>query len=194
MSSTDSDISTLTAEDIAPYAFNGPIALSAQRFLNACDQMEAGILSSTVRAWSTIALFGAMENVFASQEDPVPAINEALDRITEYVTATQYLGTWLARSLPTSALENTVVGEVEQRTGSHYSGLFGQFSPDSFWDEATNLLKMRLERNQLDPTLWTGKSVLDAGCGGGRYTVAWRKLGASTVTGLDLSDANVTDA
>ena len=40
----------------------------------------------------------------------------------------------------------------------------------------------------------SSESVLDAGCGGGRYTVAWRELGAAKATGLDISPINIGDA
>jgi ubiquinone/menaquinone biosynthesis C-methylase UbiE len=36
--------------------------------------------------------------------------------------------------------------------------------------------------------------VLDAGCGGGRYSVAWKALGAASVLGVDLSEKGIDDA
>ena len=36
--------------------------------------------------------------------------------------------------------------------------------------------------------------MLDAGCGGGRYTVAWKLLGAKTATGCDVSETGLADA
>ena len=36
--------------------------------------------------------------------------------------------------------------------------------------------------------------MLDAGCGGGRYSVAWRLLGAKPVVGFDISTTGIEDA
>jgi ubiquinone/menaquinone biosynthesis C-methylase UbiE len=46
-------------------------------------------------------------------------------------------------------------------------------------------------RRIVDPA---GKSVVDIGCGGGIYSRAWRDLGASTVVGVDFSQAMVAAA
>jgi ubiquinone/menaquinone biosynthesis C-methylase UbiE len=47
---------------------------------------------------------------------------------------------------------------------------------DASWREAVLGL--------VDPT---SADVVDVGCGGGTYTLAWRDLGAATVTGVDFS-------
>ena len=41
---------------------------------------------------------------------------------------------------------------------------------------------------RLPPTFFTGKRVLDAGCGMGRYSYVAAQLGAATVVGFDLHD------
>jgi 2-polyprenyl-3-methyl-5-hydroxy-6-metoxy-1,4-benzoquinol methylase len=41
---------------------------------------------------------------------------------------------------------------------------------------------------RLPPTFFTGKRVLDAGCGMGRYSYVAAQLGATTVVGFDLHD------
>src|SRR4029077_425809 len=75
-----------------------------------------------------------------------------------------------------------------------YGRLFREFSATSFWDEPVKLLRERLERNFVNEVSWKGQRVLDAGCGGGRYSVAWRLLGAAHVTGLDVSKTGLADA
>src|SRR5207244_1364571 len=84
--------------------------------------------------------------------------------------------------------------EVISITGEHYGRLFQAFSSRSFWDEPVLLLRTRLERNGVDISRLEQKEVLDAGCGGGRYTAAWRILGAKRAVGIDASEIGIEDA
>ena len=52
-------------------------------------------------------------------------------------------------------------------------------------DEAIELLKIRWKRNGLSWNLIKDKTVLDMGCGSGRYSIALKVLGAKKVTGID---------
>jgi ubiquinone/menaquinone biosynthesis C-methylase UbiE len=72
--------------------------------------------------------------------------------------------------------------------------LFPGFSNTAFFDETLKLLKLRLERNGIAVDGFGGKSLIDVGCGGGRYACAWRELGASPVLGVDISPLNIKDA
>lgn len=83
---------------------------------------------------------------------------------------------------------------IEELTGEHYGRLFEAFEPKSYWSEPVKLLGDRLERNGIPTTALFGKDVLDAGCGGGRYTVAWALLGAKSAIGCDLSELGLWDA
>jgi len=136
-----------------------------------------------------------MERIFADQSEPVSEVNEGLENLTRFLRSAAELG-FDKISLPLSAEPNgtSTNGNVKHVTGEHYGQLFKNFSDRSYWDEPAELLKQRLERNGLAMEEIANKSVLDAGCGGGRYSVAWRLLGAKPVTGLDISPINVGDA
>ncbi|CAN5348717.1 hypothetical protein BH18GEM1_BH18GEM1_06900 [soil metagenome] len=84
--------------------------------------------------------------------------------------------------------------EVETVTGDHYGKLFRAFNDQSYWNEPTQLLRTRLERNGVTLKHMAMGEILDAGCGGGRYTVAWRLLGARLVIGVDFSELGISDA
>ena len=47
---------------------------------------------------------------------------------------------------------------------------------------------MRLLKNRVPKKIFKNKKVLDAGCGGGRYSYAIYKTGAKSVIGLDYGD------
>lgn len=53
--------------------------------------------------------------------------------------------------------------------------------------EALNLLLTRLKRNNISFRIIKNKTVLDMGCGSGRYSYALKKIGAKKVIGVDKS-------
>lgn len=80
--------------------------------------------------------------------------------------------------------------ELKETTGKVYGELWEEFPPDIV-DEATAMLRTRLTDNRVDTGLFTGKRVLDAGCGSGRYSIALSRLGAGEVVGVDYGDAGL---
>ncbi len=55
-------------------------------------------------------------------------------------------------------------------------------------EEAFQLLLTRVLRNNIPIDIFKDKTVLDMGCGSGRYSIAIKKLGAKKVVGIDLGD------
>lgn len=181
--------------EMAPCLNGGPYAKSASELIALSDGLGTSHFASTLRAWCVWYLFGLMEGIFASEEEPVSAVNTGVDRLSRFLTSAADLGLRNV-SFPVEPVSNgtNVNGDVKNITGEHYGQLFKSFSERSYWDEPVKLLKQRLERNGISMPEIENKSVLDAGCGGGRYSVAWRLLGAAPVTGLDISPINVSDA
>lgn len=177
----------------APCLRESLIAESGRKLVIAAQNLGKSPMAGILRAWCVPSLFGAMENAFNSSAEPTAAINEALNQITDFLNA----GGFCASNILTETLENQnneVEEKVEKVTGEHYGQLFKQFSDTSYWDEPVRLLRDRLERNGISISDIEGKSVIDVGCGGGRYTVAWRLLGAGKVTGYDISATGIADA
>jgi len=81
----------------------------------------------------------------------------------------------------------------EKTTGALYGSLFTAYDEQKF-DESVALFETRHKRWGIDLEWFKGKSCLDAGCGGGRYLVALARLGASQVTGIDISQPAVDAA
>jgi ubiquinone/menaquinone biosynthesis C-methylase UbiE len=88
--------------------------------------------------------------------------------------------------------ENSDQDSIAEVTGNTYFKLWKDFTEVEYHDEATRLLKIRLERNGI--TLNSFSRALDAGCGSGRYSMALRELGVSRVLGLDASHDSVAFA
>lgn len=81
---------------------------------------------------------------------------------------------------------------IEQATQSLYGSIFQQLTDDEF-NRSADLFAYRLEASGFDLERFKGKTCLDAGCGGGRYTVALCNLGAERVFGLDFTPSNIKE-
>lgn len=81
---------------------------------------------------------------------------------------------------------------IESQTGSLFGDLWKAFD-GGLYQKSIDLFEMRCKANGFDTAYFKGRKVLDAGCGGGRNSVAMAALGAS-VTGIDISDSGIEDA
>ncbi|MBU0509542.1 methyltransferase domain-containing protein [bacterium] len=75
--------------------------------------------------------------------------------------------------------------DFAQRTGQVYARLWSGFSREEYYRETLERLSERFTKN--DVAVQGVGHLLDAGCGGGRYTLALHELGAKRVTGVDVS-------
>jgi ubiquinone/menaquinone biosynthesis C-methylase UbiE len=181
---------------MAPCLQVGPLANQASQLVSVSRALGSSRWASVLRAWCVPYLFVSLENIFASDKDPVDSLNliiEDLSRFMEAATESGYQRLDLG-VIPGSTPLDSQGDEIEKITGEHYGRLFESFSNVSFWDEPVSLLRDRLVRNEVQLADLAGKDMLDAGCGGGRYTVAWRLLVAQTATGIDISEVGLADA
>jgi ubiquinone/menaquinone biosynthesis C-methylase UbiE len=81
-----------------------------------------------------------------------------------------------------------VIGE----TGRLFGDLWHRYD-DALFEESVALFARRFEANGFDLQWFRGKRCLDAGCGGGRYSVAMARLGAAQVVGIDISSEGISD-
>ncbi len=127
------------------------------------------------------------ETAFASNE-PFGAFVRLVEHAAAALEATHGL------PLAATTLEQSEGATPQDVTATHYGHLWGGFSPAHYFDEATALLGARFERNSLDLSRAASQRVLDAGCGGGRYSVALKRLGFADVVGLDWSTQGIAVA
>jgi ubiquinone/menaquinone biosynthesis C-methylase UbiE len=180
-----------SGQDTSLTTWTGALAQSAARVVRAAAALGDSRWASIQRAWCVPYMFHSMERVFAGREDPAPGLAAAFDHMSAYLETAAPLG--MGR-LSTRADERDREMAVEQMTGNHYGRLFREFDKESFLNEPVKLLRDRLTRNDVALLDLAKAKVLDAGCGGGRYSVAWRKLGAGHVLGVDLSQPGIQDA
>lgn len=82
---------------------------------------------------------------------------------------------------------------TDNQTSALFGDLWHRYDQQLF-EESTRLFAMRFEANGWDLDWFQGKTCLDVGCGGGRYSIAMAQLGAASVVGVDISLAGLEDA
>jgi ubiquinone/menaquinone biosynthesis C-methylase UbiE len=82
---------------------------------------------------------------------------------------------------------------LESATGRLFGSLWAPFN-DRLFEESVALFGKRLDLAKVDLGSFEDKVCLDAGCGGGRNSIAMARLGAREVLGIDLGEAGLVDA
>ena len=136
------------------------------------------------RAWVAFQLEYHRILIFDNHEDPKTQLINIINNLIEIVKSSKNL--LVGPVINFSKNKNLFSKElIEQFTHNLYGDLWINFSLEQY-EEATNLLKERLTKNDVDLSIIKDKVVLDAGCGSGRYTVALAKLGAKKAVGVDI--------
>ena len=170
----DSDIA------IAPCLASGPIANLAREAVLTARRLGNSPWATFAKTCAVPYLFNGMERGFNSEREPVGEINRLLEHLASYFALNVKIGfgELMSPGRPPGETTEESASQIEAVTGEHYGKLFEKFSTSAYWDEPANLLKLRLDRNGIDLNELPRKRVLDAGCGNGRYTAAWRLIGA----------------
>jgi ubiquinone/menaquinone biosynthesis C-methylase UbiE len=82
---------------------------------------------------------------------------------------------------------------LEHATGQLFSDLWGPYDTRLF-EESVQLFSKRLYLARFSAAWFSGKTCLDAGCGGGRNSIAMARLGAKEVVGIDVGEEGLADA
>lgn len=82
---------------------------------------------------------------------------------------------------------------LERDTGKLFEKLWGPYD-DQLFEQSVELFMQRLNIVGMDEKWFDGKVCLDAGCGGGRNSIAMARLGAAESHGIDLGVKGIEDA
>lgn len=142
---------------------------------------------------------GAMSRIIAciglwQQFDSIRSAEGPFDR-SRFGHYIEQLKCWSERNNDGGVLNSTPEADsrsVEDYTGNLYAQCWVAYDDEQFV-YTTTFFEGRLRNNGFGPKLIAGKSCLDAGCGGGRFTLAMYKMGARRVVGVDLSPDAVAD-
>ena len=179
---------------ISPCLREGPFAQAGLNMVETAMKMDDSNYSGVLKTWATHYLFVSAEAVFKGDTNPTQAILAALDQMTDLFAAANRLDTSYLGATNAFHEELETIEAKEAETGDHYGNLFKAFDDEHYFNEATDLLRTRLSRNEINLDQVHTWDVLDAGCGGGRYSAAWAKLGARSVTGVDFSEIGIQTA
>lgn len=160
------------------------------------DSLSKDQFNDYFRILAVPFLFHKTETIFKSENEPkalfIDALNELMNSTNNAVSNT-HINSLLLNSFENNYREN-FGEEVKSHTGQHYGNLFKEFNHKSYFEEAKNLLETRLTRNDVEIANIENLVLLDQGCGGGRYTTAWKLLGVHKAVGIDFSDIGLSDA
>ncbi len=179
---------------IAPCLEKGPLAQAGLHFVETALKLDGTSYSGVLKTWATHYLFVSAEAAFKADADPTPAIIKSLELLADLLAQAGKLDTKFLGAGASFHSELETIAAKELETGSHYGNLFKDFDDEHYFNEAASLLGTRLTRNGIDLDQIHDWDVLDAGCGGGRYSAAWAKLGAKSVTGVDFSEIGIQTA
>jgi SAM-dependent methyltransferase len=173
-----------TVDEIFSYLqIDSPVLLTAARQLHlASDALGVSAHADLLRVDACHRIRLGQDAVFATDGDPTLAYAKLIHDAAAVLETNARLPLWQGDS----DFSNEELSAIDA-TADHYGRLWGGFSPDRYFEEAKGLLQTRMERNGIDVASFAGKRAVDIGCGGGRYTVALKRLGFAEVIGCDWS-------
>lgn len=122
--------------------------------------------------------------------DHIKRIRSLIDFLTLYATMSLKLGSYNQKKEKNYFFldHNTTFHnqEIKKLTGKVYGKLWTDFKKQN------NLEAIKLLKNRVPYKIFKNKLVLDAGCGGGRYSYAIKKLGARKVIGVDYGNEGLS--
>lgn len=167
-----------------------------EQVIKAFELLPKNKIGDYYRILAVPYLFHKTESIFKSNENPISLFKESLNSLhisTKEAVNNEHIINLLSNSFEYQDIES-FESEVKSHTGQHYGNLFKEFDYKSYFEEAKRLLELRLKRNGINIENLEKLTLLDQGCGGGRYTMAWKILGVDKAVGLDFSDIGLADA
>jgi ubiquinone/menaquinone biosynthesis C-methylase UbiE len=140
-----------------------------------------------LRMSTAVNIFYWHLSAFEGTQDPRPGFIRVFTAGAELLEAAAN-GPLPQRQFP-AASASTGLDGFEGRISGLFSDVWLELTDDIYFDQSYNFTRERLQRNGIDPeTFFRGKTVVDAGCGSGKFAAAIAKLGAAKVIGLDIGE------
>lgn len=186
-------MSTDEIYSIAPCLKSGLLSNVGMEMVNEVKKLQKNSVSDILKTLVAYNLYKFREGILEMDEDPRALSLEYFQKQIKFLKSCNNFNDNLFFK-DYSFNQSLDFGERNyNKTGEYYASLFEDFGAESYFNEATEILKERLEKNQIFPDNLESKTVLDAGCGGGKYSGAWKKLGAEKVVGVDFSEHIIKD-
>lgn len=183
-------------EDIVDCIEEGAYGEAPKNLISFLDSLPQTPAMNFLRTLTVPFLFHDFEDNIHLDNDPISHFSNTLLELKEKIMGLVAMGNY--ERVFSGALEytpeDTFAKEIKVHTGQHYGTLFSAFDSKSYFEEAKKLLELRLNRNGISFSDLSKLTVLDQGCGGGRYTTAWKLLGSKACIGIDFSEIGLEDA
>jgi ubiquinone/menaquinone biosynthesis C-methylase UbiE len=159
------------------------------RFVRLCAELtETGKPYVTVLLCHELYrfLYPAEPYLGFKHDDPVPFLVQHIRKLSAFGAAAR--DAVCGYPDPTASDKAPPTGSqvaVEKQTSDLYSDLWLGYDARVLTEESRQLLTRRIPERVIDEEI-VGRSVLDLGCGSGRYAVALAGLGAKSVTAVDF--------
>lgn len=165
-----------------------PEAVEAtERYLSVVRQLDDRSYWPVIM-FSSVNLFLWHLDAFASDEDPVPMFVDAFDRARRFIEQAVESGV-NGGHFPSSEGQAMNDSMFESQVSGLFSDIWVGLTDDIYFDQSYEFTKTRLEKSGVDPVeLFKGKTVVDAGCGSGKFSAAIARFGAAHVIGLDIGE------
>ncbi|MCP3924048.1 MAG: class I SAM-dependent methyltransferase [Desulfobacterales bacterium] len=178
--------------DIAKCLIDSPYKKAARRFVELSLKLGNGPSQQVFRSLISISVFKEKVMIEKSDEHPIEPFIECLNKHSDLIEASLNTIDNLPKELNEENFD--VWKDVVKSTGEHFGALFSDFTDEIYFEDGLKVVTDRLVKNDFPMDKLQGKKAIDAGCGGGRYSVALRKLGLGDVTGMDMSDTGLANA
>jgi ubiquinone/menaquinone biosynthesis C-methylase UbiE len=121
-------------------------------------------------------------------DDPVPFLLAHIKRLIAFgESSLDAVHGYSTPKVPWQVQSPPAESPVEQSTSDLYSELWLGYDADVLTAESRQLIGRRIPQSVIDRQI-LGRTVLDLGCGSGRYSIALAFLGARAVTGVDYQN------
>jgi len=160
----------------------------------AADRFREASLALRDRSFWPLRMFAATNvflrhlDIFEGEGDPNPLFQTMFDEAAGFLESA-LAGGVCGNFFP----DDTAAAIDEARFEAEISGLFSDvwvgLTDEIYFDESYEFTRQRFENSGVDPVkFFEGKTVLDAGCGSGKFSAAMDRFGADRVIGIDIGD------
>ncbi len=182
-------------QDIDCIRNGAPYAKEAAEFCDLFRHLGSRPGADFVRCYVTFDLFHKVEHLQEKTDftlrDYQRLLLDAIRLASTLVADRETYGGRLADGAGTDHARRT----AEDLTQEHYGTLFESFDDRYYYEHSSVLLRERyFEKNRLRIDDIEHMIALDAGCGGGRFTLVLKAMGFSRVHGLDSGEVNIKTA
>lgn len=132
-----------------------------------------------------------------SNESPMDRISNVLDNCIKMLDSSSGIGTYfehipnLMERMQSSGPLKDDKRQKEGETQNVYGKLWDKFDREEYIKEAYQILESRINHDGFNLSSLKGKTLLDMGCGSGRFTIALTMTGAKKVYGIDLGSESI---